>query len=127
MLDGEAVYQGVADAPRKPVLACSNDKQRKQLEKLVIATQALADDTNADEFARRVLSSGPTSDPKHRRFRAHYLLETLLVATSFKTISLLPQVMEDIARLLLGDVTQQQFRAPLWWLLSVVVFVVVVL
>ena len=111
VFEGEAFYHDVADALRNSVLACVNNEQRKQLEKLVITTQALADDTNSDEFARRAFSSGLTSDPQHRRYRAHYLLKTLLVATSLKSISMLPQVMEAIVRLLLGEVTQQQFRA----------------
>ena len=78
---------------------------------MVITTQALADDTNPDEFTRRVLSSGPTTDAKHRRVQPHYLPKLLLISTSVKTMEELPRLLEDICKLLFSDLTQLQFQA----------------
>ena len=107
----EHYYQRVADALRAGAGHCTNDGQRAELEKLVITTQALADDTNPDEFARRVLSSGPATDAKHRRVQPHYLLKLLLISTSVKTMEELPRLLEDICKLLFSDLTQLQFQA----------------
>ena len=109
----ENYYQRVADALRAGAGHCTSDGQRAELEKLVIVTQSLADDANPDEFARRVLSSGPSTDVKHRRVQPHYLLKLLLISTSVRNITVLPELLHDMCKLLFTDLTALQFNALL--------------
>ena len=68
--------------------------------------QGLADDVDPHLFARRVLSSAPDGDFKHRRHRKDYLFKTFLICTQLKSMRTMPELLYDVASLLFGTQTR---------------------
>ena len=78
----------------------------KRLEGLVLVAQGLADDVDPHMFARRVLSSAPDGDFKHRRYRKDYLFKAFLICTQLNSMRTMPELLYDVASLLFGTQTR---------------------
>ena len=60
-------YQAIADVLRVAFQGAETDAERSRIAALVASMQALADDSDASVYQRRVLLSGPTQVVHHRR------------------------------------------------------------
>ena len=100
-LEGSAL-QDIADFMRRRLPG--HGVERKQVDRLIVAAQAVADDAHTDVLKRRILSSPPTSDAshRHRRYRYNFLVKSFLVACTVKSVKFLPDIVREISHMLLG-------------------------
>ena len=75
----------------------------------MVVAQKLASDSNPDNFRRRILLSAPESDRQHLRYRKFFLVKSFIIATSLKSRSMMPQLVEDICNLLFSKETRRAF------------------
>ena len=99
-LDGSAL-QDVADFLRKRLP--EGGDERLQVERLIVAAQAVADDAHADGLKRRIILSSPTANVINRRYRHDFVVKSFIIGCCVKSVARMPDIVREITHMLLGD------------------------
>ena len=99
-LDGSAL-QDVADFLRKRLP--EGGDERLQVERLIVAAQAVADDAHADVLKRRIILSSPTANVINRRYRHDFVVKSFIIGCCVKSVARMPDIVREITHTFLGD------------------------
>ena len=103
-------YQAIADVLRVAFQGAETEAERSRIAALVASMQALADDSDASVYQRRVLLSGPTQVVHHRRYRADFMVKVFMILSRTKSTTHLPHLLRDVAEIVFSATTLQHLE-----------------